>query len=138
MAKSSHKIRVHATPDQVYQALSTKDGLKGWFTAQMDGEVGEGQDVRMHFKGKESFGWHLAQVKPGHVRWNCTEGPGSAKGTSLTYVLKGEGGDTVIECDHDGWPEEHEALATCNTLWGMLMGHLKTFAETGKPAPAFT
>ena len=32
MAKSSHTIRVHAAPAKVYQALITKDGLKGWFT----------------------------------------------------------------------------------------------------------
>jgi hypothetical protein len=34
-------------------------------------------------------------------------------------------------------PEAHEALATCNTFWGMLMGHLRNFAESSNPAPAF-
>ena len=137
MAKSSHRIRVHASPDRVFQALSTKDGLEGWFTAQVDGDVGEGRDVRMHFKGKESFGWHLAKMRPDHVHWNCTEGPGSAKGTTVDYLLKKEGQDTVIECDHDGWPEAHEALATCNTLWGLLMSRLKDYVETSKANPAF-
>ena len=138
MAKSSHRIRIHAAPDQVFKALSTKDGLQGWFTAKVDGNVGEGHDVRMHFEGKESFGWHFAQVTSDRVRWNCTEGPGSARGTTATYLLKAEGRDTILECDHDGWPEGHEALATCNTLWGTLMDRLKAFAETGKPKPAFS
>ena len=137
MAKSSHRIRVHASPDRVYHALSTRDGLMGWFTGQVDGAVVEGRDVRLHFKGKESFGWHLGQMKPDHVHWSCTEGPGSAKGTTVTYLLKSEGQDTVIECDHDGWPEGHEAFATCNTLWGVLIGRLKDYAETGKANPAF-
>jgi hypothetical protein len=91
-------------------------GLQGWFTARVDGEVGGLRDVRMHLTGKESFGWHPAGVKPSRVKWDCTEGPAPAKGTTVTYSLKKERSGTVLECDHDGWPEEHEAFATCNTL----------------------
>lgn len=139
MAKSSHRIRIHAAPDKVYQALTTKDGLKGWFTTKVGGDVREGQDVTMDFDGKEPFRWRMTQFKPEtRVHWDCLEGSGSAKGTAVTYVLTGEGqGQTVIECDHDGWPEGHEALATCNTLWGILMGRLKEFSESGKANPAF-
>ena len=140
MAKSSHRVRVHAAPDKVYQALTTKSGLQGWFTSGVEGDVREGQPITMHFSGKEPFRWHLARFEPtARVHWECLAGPGSAKGTAVTYVLKGEGqGQTVIECDHDGWPEGHDALATCNTLWGMLMHRLKAFSETGQPDPAFT
>ena len=70
--------------------------------------------------------------------WDCLDGPGSAKSATVTYVLSGNGqGQTVIECDHDGWPDGHEALATCNTLWGMLMDRLKEFPKSGKANPAF-
>ncbi len=140
MAKSSHRIRVQAAPDKVYQALTTKPGLQGWFTSDVEGDVREGQDITMSFSGKQPFEWRLAQFKPtSRVYWECLAGPGSAKGTTVTYLLNGQGeGQTVIECDHDGWPEGHEALATCNTLWGMLMSRLKEFSETGKPHPAFT
>ena len=140
MAKSSHRIRVHATPERVYQALTSKDGLKAWFTPHVDGDVQEGSEAKMFFSGKEPFRWKFSQFKPQtHVHWDCLEGPGAAAGTSVTYILRGENnGQTVIECDHDGWPENHEALATCNTLWGVLMDRLKAFAESGKPNPAFS
>ncbi len=139
MAKSSHRVRVHAAPSKVYEALATKDGLKGWFTSKIDGEVKQGQRITMSFDGKEPFHWRVTQLKPDvQVSWACLKGPGAAKDTTVTYLLKGEGQDqTVIECDHDGWPEGHEALATCNTLWGMLMHRLKDFSESGKPNPAF-
>ena len=140
MAKSSHRIRVHAAPPKVYEALTTKAGLQGWFTADVEGEVGEGQDITMSFNGKEPFQWHMTQFAPEtRVHWECLDGPGSAKGTTVTYLLSGQAeGQTVIECDHDGWPEGHDALATCNTLWGLLMSRLKEFSESGRPNPAFT
>ena len=140
MAKSSHRIRVHATSDRVYQALTSREGLQGWFTPHVEGDVREGGDVKMSFSGKEPFRWRFSQLEPlSHVHWSCLEGPGAATGTSVTYSLSGaEQGQTIVACDHDGWPEGHDALATCNTLWGILMGRLKEFSETGKVNPTFT
>ena len=94
----------------------------------------------MSFTGKEPFRWKFSHLKPtSHVRWDCLEGPGAAKGTSVTYTLNKDGdSQTLVELDHDGWPEGHAALATCNTLWGVLMGRLKDFSETGEASPAFT
>ena len=139
MAKSSHKIRLHGDQHHVYQALTTQAGLQSWFTPHIEGQVSEGHEVNMSFSGREPFRWRMSALKPAaHVHWDCLEGPGSAKGTSVTYKLSGQGGQTVLECDHDGWPENHEALATCNTLWGILMGRLKEYVETGKANPAFT
>ena len=140
MAKSSHRIRIHAPAERVYQALTSTDGLQGWFTPHVAGNEQEGGEMTMSFSGKESFHWKVSALKPlSHVHWECLKGPGAAAGTSVTYKLSAAGhGQTVIECDHDGWPAEHDAMATCNTLWGLLMGRLKEFSETGKPHPAFT
>jgi len=55
----------------------------------------------------------------------------------VTYRLTQAGDRTVVECDHDGWPEAHEAFTACNTLWGILMRQLKVYAETSIPVPAF-
>ena len=139
MTKSSHRIRVHAAPETIYQALTTKDGLQGWFTSQINGDLREGQEVTMGFDGEEPFCWRMTQLKPDtRVHWDCLQGPGAAKGTTVTYLLTGAGqNQTVVECDHDGWPEGHAAYATCNTLWGMLMGRLKEYAEGGKANPVY-
>jgi ABC-type phosphate/phosphonate transport system substrate-binding protein len=69
------------------------------------------------------------------VLWECVEGPGAAAGTTVSFQLSDKGeGRTTVEFDHEGWPEGHSAFATCNTLWGIFMGQLKRYAETGKPA----
>ena len=139
MAKSSHRIRVRAPPDRVYQALTTKDGLQGWYTSHLDGDVHEGGEVKLSFSGREPFRWRQIQHEPGKlVRWECLDGPGAAAGTTVTYALMDAGsGQTVVACEHDGWPEGHEHIAACNTLWGMLMGRLRDFSETGKADPMF-
>jgi uncharacterized protein YndB with AHSA1/START domain len=45
MPKTSHKITINAPKSRLFNALSTKDGLKGWYTPQVEGEVREGETV---------------------------------------------------------------------------------------------
>ena len=89
---------------------------------------------------REPFRWRFAKLSPNtRVRWECVEGPGAAAGTTVTFRLtETPEGQTLVECDREGLAGSHEAFTTCNTLWGILMGHLKNYAETAKPAPAFS
>jgi uncharacterized protein YndB with AHSA1/START domain len=138
MATVSHKIRINAPRDRVFEALSTAEGLRGWYTPDVEGNVVVGQEAVLRFTGREPFRWRFSEIVPAaRVRWECVEGPGAAAGTTVTYRLSDAREGTVVECDHEGWPEGHAALTTCNTLWGILMGHLRRYAETAKVAPTF-
>jgi uncharacterized protein YndB with AHSA1/START domain len=138
MSKTSHKITINATKSRVFDALSTKDGLKGWYTPQVEGEVGEGETVVLGFKDEVPFHWRFVEVaSPTRIKWECVEGPGAAAGTRVDFRLSDRDGHTTVECDHEGFSEADKALRSCNTLWGILMGRLRDYAETAKPAPAF-
>ena len=139
MAKSSHRIRIKAQPDQVYKAVSTTEGLKGWFTPDIEGDVAPGKTALFRHEGRDNFRWKFTEMTPATLsRWECVEGPGAAAGTKVMFRLKADGQTTVVECDHDEWPDKHGAFEACNTLWGILMGRLKEYSETGKSHPALT
>src|SRR5260370_21608419 len=88
MAKISHKITIQATPDRVFKALSTAEGLKAWYTPQVDGGVGEGKDVVFKFAGQEPFRWRVVESTPNsQLRWECAAGPGAAAGSTVTFPL---------------------------------------------------
>jgi uncharacterized protein YndB with AHSA1/START domain len=134
MTAISHRITIHAPQDQVFRALSTVEGLKSWFTPKIEGKVGKNQEAVFSFADEQPFAWKFIEVEPNSlVRWKCTEGPGAATGTSVTFRVSSKGvNQTVVECDHEGWPEAHSAFKTCNTFWGILLGQLKKYAETGQ------
>ena len=137
MTKTSHRIRIKAEAAHVYQAVATANGLKAWFTPDIEGEVAPGKTAVFRHEGRDSFSWKFTELKPDTVsRWECVEGPGAAAGTHVDFRLKADGQTTIVECDHDAWPDGHGAFDTCNTLWGILMGRLKTYAETGASQPA--
>lgn len=140
MATLSHRITIQAPQDQVFQSLATIEGLKRWYTPTIDGTVGKNSEAVFSFADEEPFRWKFIEEKPSSlIRWECVEGPGAATGTTVTFRLSSKGkNQTVVECDHEGWPEGHAAFKTCNTLWGILMGQLKKYAETGQAQPAFS
>jgi len=135
MATISHAIRIQAPRGRVYEAMTTRDGLKGWCTPDLEGDVAQGQEFTLRFGDGESFRLKVNEFINGSaVSWECISGPGAAAGSTVTYELFDTGdGRTAVELDHDGWPDDHQALATCNTLWGILLGRLRKYAETSKP-----
>jgi uncharacterized protein YndB with AHSA1/START domain len=138
MAKTSHKITINAPKSRVFDALSTKDGLKGWYTSQVEGEVGQGKIVVLGFRDEVPFRWRVVEMtSPTRIQWECVEGPGAAAATRVDFRLSDRDGGTTVECDHHGFDETDKALKSCNTRWGILLGRLRDFAETAKPVPAY-
>ena len=39
---------------------------------------------------------------------------------------------------HSGWPHQQGNFEKCNALWGMMLHHLRGYAEHGKTAPAYS
>src|SRR5258708_17325722 len=124
MATISHAIRIRAPRAQVYQALSTRDGLTGWNTPDLEGDVAQGREFTLRYGDGVSFRWRVSKLIDGSaVSWECTAGPGAAAGSTVSYELSDTGdGRTAVELAHTGWPDAQQALPTCNPLCAILPG----------------
>jgi uncharacterized protein YndB with AHSA1/START domain len=140
MAAIDHEIKIEASPERIFEALTTAGGLKSWHTAHVEGDGAPGHAWRFEFTERPTFRWEVTQsASPTHVAWRCIEGPGDSVGTSVTFDLSGADKDrTLVELAHTGWPGTHGNYRKCNTYWGVLLHHLKQYVETGIPGPAFT
>ena len=138
MTKISHEIRINASMADVFKTLSTIDGLMGWYTTRIEGDIAPGESIKVHADGRPSFCWKISELTPPTAtKWQCVEGPGTAPGATVTFRLSTKDSRTQVQLDYEGISEDNPAFATCNTLWGVMLGHLKRYAETGKASPAF-
>jgi hypothetical protein len=46
-------------------------------------------------------------------------------------------GRTLVEFSHSGWPDTKGNFRKCNTLWAVLLFHLKKYLSTKQAEPAF-
>ena len=139
MPEIDHELKIDATPEQVYGALTTLDGVKGWHTPTASGTGEVGSEWVLPFADHPEFGWEItASDAPSIVVWRCTRGPGDSVGTTATFTLNATEDDrTLVELQHAGWPGTHGNFRKCNTTWGVLLHHLRDYVETGSAAPAF-
>jgi uncharacterized protein YndB with AHSA1/START domain len=133
-----HLIKIRAAQDKVYQALSTPEGIRAWWTrdAALDPKVG----------GDGEFGFYghrmVIRVKvaelapPRHVAWGSVSSTGgSFDGTTISFDLRSDGGVTSVLFAQRGFEAAGENVASATTRWGFYLLSLKRCLETGKGSP---
>jgi hypothetical protein len=113
------------------------EGLRAWHTSRVEGNADAGGVVVMHTEPQ--FEWLVTRAdNPHHVEWKCLKGPGNSVGTTARFDLSiTADGKTLVELSQAGWVDTSGNYRKCNTRWGILLHHLRKYAETGKTDPVF-
>ena len=132
-----HRVGVKtSTPEKVYDALTTVDGLAGWWTddTKGNGEVGGRLEFRFPPGG---FDMEVVETRPDErVSWRVVEGPEEWVGTTIDWDLHQDGDYTIVMFKHQGWRQPVEFMHHCSTKWATYLMSLKSLVETGTGAPA--
>ncbi|MFG3340025.1 SRPBCC domain-containing protein [Glycomyces sp. NPDC048151] len=131
-----HRIAAERTaPAQAYEALTTLDGLAGWWTEQTTGSTRTGGVIAFRFKD-DGFDMEVAELVPDErVVWEVVGGPDEWIGTRIRWELEADGDYTVVRFKHEGWREPVEFMHHCSTKWGVFLMSLKRLLEHGKGEP---
>lgn len=132
-----HRVGVAgAAPEAVYEALTTIDGLAGWWTDDTEGDERVGGVIRFRFPAG-GFDMEVVELVPGRrVRWRVVDGPAEWVGTTVTWDLALDGEHTIVRFAHEGWAEPVEFMHHCSTKWAVFLMSLKAMLETGTGAPS--
>jgi uncharacterized protein YndB with AHSA1/START domain len=130
---------IDADAETVFRAISTTEGVKGWFTANADVGEGLGAIHRLTFP-EVPVPWELRVDEfesPTRLRLTVLVGPPQWEGTSMTYevVERAEGG-IVVNFDHDGFADIG-GVRDWTIGWATKMLALKKYAVTGEPDPFY-
>jgi hypothetical protein len=136
MADILHKVGIKSSsPDDVYGALATVEGLRGWWTSDTQGQSKTGGVIQFRF-GAGGFDTKVLELDPARrVLWQVIDGPEEWVGTKISFDLKQNDDWTIVLFKHQGWKEPVEFMHHCSTKWGVFLLSLKSLLETGKGAP---
>jgi hypothetical protein len=132
-----HKVGIEgSSADEVYSALTTLDGLAGWWTEDTTGATHVGGVIQFRFSAG-GFDMSVVELEVGRqVRWQVIDGPEEWIGTTVGFDLRQDGDYTIVLFKHAGWREPVEFMHHCSTKWATYLMSLKALIETGKGAPA--
>lgn len=137
-----HRVGIKASLEKVYNALSTIEGVAGWWTEQTTGSSQVGERIVLRFLSLEGneIGSMNMEVKAletnKKVHWVCKDGPPEWIETEIQFDLHQEGDYTIVLFGHRNWKEEVEFMAHCSMKWGVFMLSLKNLVETGNGRPS--
>ena len=131
-----HKVGIKsASPDDVYEALTTIEGLSAWWTTTTQGDNNIGGVLQFRF-GNGGFDMKVLELDSAkRVLWQVVDGPEEWIGTKISFDLRREGDWTIVLFKHAGWKEPVEFMHHCSTKWAVFLLSLKSLLETGNGAP---
>jgi uncharacterized protein YndB with AHSA1/START domain len=125
-----HRVGTSATPDKVFDALTTIDGLRSWWVSGAKGDAKK--------NGRIDFGFCEMQVLAAEqgklVQWRCVSGPKEWIDTEVTFRIR-EDSETFVVFAHSGWREPVEFMHHCSTKWGTFLLSLRDEVERGAGRP---
>ena len=135
-----HQVNVKATPETIYKAISTTEGLGAFWTSESTAESKVGSIASFGFGGPTQR-MRVDELVPGkRVKWTgLADFPNWGDTTVSWDISPAESGETSVTLRHANWPEtvSQDDLGSINYTWGLIVERLKQYAETGKPNPLF-
>ena len=135
MAAIKHLFHIDAPKHKVYEAISTIEGLRNWWTVQTTGDADPGGVIAFRF-GQVGMDFKVTSVKEDQeVHWECVAGFDDWIGTTITFKLDENEGKTRVRFTHDNWKEASDNYAACSFSWGRYMDSIRQLCQTGEGAP---
>jgi len=133
-----HRITIETTPDKLYGALTTQQGLSAWWTkTKTNGDkVASTNSFFFGADGNHQVDMKIEALKTNElVVWQCAAGPWQEKGLFTFSITPDEGG-VVLHFKHQGWDETDDFYQHCNSKWGFFLAvSLKNYLEKGVGQP---
>lgn len=132
-----HFLRIHGSPDEVFDALTKSDGLSGWWSRNVRADIGVGGRVRFRFlEGFNPVMEVTEEVRGRLVRWKCVDGHDKWQDNIFTFDIRPVGNEANLMFIQEYARElSDEDYGTYNFNWGYYLGSLKKLCETGEGTP---
>jgi uncharacterized protein YndB with AHSA1/START domain len=158
MPNIRHEVLIWAPVEKVYGAITSQEGLSGWWTPGTQAKPERDSVARFPFGPDYFKEMKIKELEPlQQVKWICLKGEDEWVGTVITFRL--QAGDratlmrsnpeakdqiqqqttpnegTLLLFSHDDWKEYTPMFAECNYTWGRFLRSLKQLCEGGKGHP---
>ncbi|MBV9367568.1 MAG: SRPBCC domain-containing protein [Solirubrobacterales bacterium] len=133
-------LDIQAPAEEIVAALDTAEGLRSWWTDDLEFPGGVGSTMKPNFPiAPMPFELTVEKVEPTDIAWRSVgEFPPPWKDTTIKWTLTAnDAGGTRVHFDHDDWATDEGMFAMTAYTWGQLLGVLKNYLEAGVSQPMF-
>lgn len=130
MPKIIHRVGIAADPGRIFEALTTVEGIRNWWSTETTGDASEGGVFQFRRNRLE-----VIRADPALVTWRYSGPAEDWVGTEIHFRIEWRDGQTYVLFSHEGWREPNEFMHHCSTKWAVFLLSLKKLIETGQGCP---
>jgi uncharacterized protein YndB with AHSA1/START domain len=130
-------LTISAPLASVFAAVSSVEGLSGWWTTDTSGSPESGGELRFTFTDGAAV-MRVDERTPTLEQWMCLGHSGQPEWehTTVTFQLTELApAVTRLQFTHNGLRPQLDCYGQCSAGWNYLMGSLASYAETGNGHP---
>jgi uncharacterized protein YndB with AHSA1/START domain len=141
MAEMHHLMQIDGVDAAAaYTALTTQDGITGWWTSRAAVSGSEvGDRLSMSFPDAPVT-WDMTVAtadRPARVEWDCTGGPPGWLGTRVTWAIEPTDTGVVVRLDHTRFAEVDDMFRIVTVGWAQMLRSLRDHLASGVRKPFF-
>ena len=125
-----HRVGIAAPPERVFAALTSVEGIRGWWSEATQGDAAQGGAFQFR-----SNRFEVVQADPTLVSWRYSGPAAEWVGTEISFRLEWRERQTIVLFKHADWREPVEFMHHCSTKWATFLLSLKDYVERGEGRP---
>ena len=137
MTSIKHRVIMETTPNKLFDAISTEQGLSAWWTkTTTTGKPGSVANFYFGPNGEHVVEMTIVEVfADSRVVWKCTGGPWVMT-DQFIFTIEADPRGAALTFENSGWAAQDNFYAHCNAKWGFLLAvSLKKYLKTGQGQP---
>jgi Activator of Hsp90 ATPase homolog 1-like protein len=138
----STAFAVDQSPEEAFAAITN---VRGWWSGNVEGPTDElGAEFTYRYQDRHYSKQQITELVPGErVTWSIvdctlsfTDDPQEWVGTTVTFEISREGGQTKVCFAHIGLTPESECFDSCSSAWAFYINtSLKDLITSGHGEP---
>ena len=136
MADIFHSFTINAPLKNVFEGISTTEGLDNWWSKISEGKPGIDEMYKLYFGPQYNWSGIVSRyvadkefeliITDAHVDWIDTK---------VGFLTNNKNDITEVHFYHKGWPHNNEHYRISCYCWAMYLRILKRYLEYGEQVP---
>lgn len=135
-----YQVDAEASRERVRHALTTSDGIAGWWTDRAVVPEQVGGTLLLTFPlMPEPWQLILAESSDSRIEWRVGDFPPAWAGTRIVWLLSDipDAPGTRVVLQHRDWDEAAPTVGTVAVRWVQVLHALCAYARSGVPDPVY-
>lgn len=136
MAKVKHRVGIDGPVEQIFAAVTTSEGLAGWWASSADSHAEIDGSVDLTFDGLATLKFRYKTIQENkRTILQCVEGSGPWQNSELLFELDQAADQVFVTLTHQNDASSEDDFLYFSTKWPCYLLSLRNFVETGKGRP---